>query len=1121
MDNFIAFVAGAGIALWLRRAWVKAGVPNPFRRDDRTGPVPVAPTEDVVPARSAASRLSDLIPDLTAAGDASAHPRDLTGNKTFMAAIGILGAPSTPVSVAIDYATGANYMLAAAALAALTVRADRDEAAAAIVRHFPNVYPWPAFYALQYFTKIQDRPAVGPLLIRCPEYWAAHPLLPAMFAEHFSARQAIGDTPTFLDALFTVPQDAITRVENLLRAIDHPWAHTLLADVATFRREALDRGFLESFGRFIHYDSEQQLVIEHAGIAAQLATAEAAALQPPFRSVLVVGEPRSGKTAFVRLLAGRAMARGWSVFEAGAASLMAGQQYFGQLEERLRRLTQELSVEKTVLWYAPEFLQLAASGTHSGQAASVLDQVLPAIAAGKIVLVSETTPSALTTILQKRPALRSAMELVRLPQPNDDEVDAIARAFGERLSAIARIAIDESVVETATHVARHYMGTAQMPGAALDLLKLTAQRAIAHDAARVERGDVLAALSQLTGMPQLILDDRERVDLAAVRQFFTSRVIGQDEAVDALVDRIAMLKAGLTDPGKPIGVFLFAGPTGTGKTELAKSLAQFLFGSEDRMIRLDMSEFQTAESTRKILGEPDQQSAESPSLTQRIRKQPFSVVLLDEFEKAHPNTWDLFLQVFDDGRLTDAHGQTVDFRHSIIILTSNLGAKIAAGPGLGFVSQAGGFSQDHVLRAVHQSFRPEFVNRLDAIIVFRALTRELMRGILAKELSRVLERRGLRDREWAVEWESSALEFLLDKGFSPTMGARPLKRAIDRYLLAPLAATLVEHRVPEGDQFLFVRSDGRGIQVEFVDPDAPVVEPEHDRQPVPATGSMLVPLILQPAGVRAERDALASSLQAIEKRLESAEWAALEEQLSHEMQQAGFWNAPGRFKTLARYALMDRVKAAIGTAQGLLARLDRGGARDTFSRDLLSRLASQLYVLRHGVRDAMAGAAVEVALSVQPVLDRGRETGAGVQWAERLVGMYRKWAANRHMQFDDVSPATATTPAIAVISGFGAARMLAGEPGLHLLEYEGADEEIDRAVARVRLAPTPDEIPDAPPEKHRVLLAALNAGPPPDGVVRRYRLDSAPLVRDVANGWRTGRADLVMGGHFDLFGETT
>jgi ATP-dependent Clp protease ATP-binding subunit ClpC len=656
-----------------------------------------------------------------------------------------------------------------------------------------------------------------------------------------------------------------------------------------------------------------------------------------------------------------------------------------------------------------------------------------------------------------------------------------------------------------------------MPGAAIDLLKRTAQRAAGREAARVERADVLDVLSQLTGIPPLVLDDRERLDLAALRAFFAARVIGQDEALGAVVDRIAMLKAGLIDPGKPIGVFLFAGPTGTGKTELAKTLAEFLFGSSERLIRLDMSEFQTAESTKKIVGDTDQH-ADVQSLAHRVRKQPFSVLLLDEFEKAHPNTWDLFLQVFDDGRLTDATGVTADFRHCIIILTSNLGAKIPQGLGVGFGSTAGAFSQEQVIKAVHQTFRPEFVNRLDAVIVFRPLSRELMRGILTKELKGVLERRGLRDREWAVEWESSALDFLLEKGFSPTMGARPLKRAIDRHLLAPLAATLVEHRFPQGDQFLFVRSDGRAIEVEFVDPDAPGDPATEVPETVLPARVTLPRMIVQPAGTEEERSSLGADLRRLEAMAGDEQWTATEAGIAQDMQHPGFWDRPDRFRILSRYALMDRVKAAIDTAKGLETRLVRSATNGRSSKDLVSRLASQLYVIEHGIQDISSESPVEVVLAVQPVLDASDDPSTSAAWCERLLEMYRRWAARRHMQIDEVTGAASCT-SLAVISGFGAARILARETGLHVLEYAAPAEEPARAVARVRVAATPDDAPDEGPLRQHVLITALDQAPASAAVVRRYRLDTSPLVRDVASGWRTGRAELVMDGHFDLLAD--
>ncbi len=355
-----------------------------------------------------------------------------------------------------------------------------------------------------------------------------------------------------------------------------------------------------------------------------------------------------------------------------------------------------------------------------------------------------------------------------------------------------------------------------------------------------------------------------------------------------------MLKAGLTDLDRPIGVFLFAGSTGTGKTELAKALASFLFGSPDRMARLDMSEFQTADANSKIVGQRGETG--SDSIVDRIRKQPFSVVLLDEFEKAHANTWDLFLQVFDDGRLTDANGIEADFRHCLIILTSNLGAATPAGAGLGF---ARGPDDDdveqRVMRTVAQTFRPEFVNRIDKIIVFKPLSRELMRSLLHKELAGVQERRGLRDRAWAVEWEDSAIELLLDRGFSREMGARPLKRAIDQLLLAPLAATLVERRFPKGDQFLFVRAKGPALEVEFVDPDGPAAEPaELAAEPDAGRALSLPAIVLRQTGSAAERACLASSWREIRETLESDVWAAADERLRAAMADPGFWAASAR-----------------------------------------------------------------------------------------------------------------------------------------------------------------------------------------------------------------------------------
>jgi len=534
------------------------------------------------------------------------------------------------------------------------------------------------------------------------------------------------------------------------------------------------------------------------------------------------------------------------------------------------------------------------------------------------------------------------------------------------------------------------------------------------------------------------------------------------------------------------------------------------------MIRLDMSEFQTHDSISKILGQVSA-AADAESLVSRVRKQPFSVILLDEFEKSHPMIWDLFLQAFDEGRLSDAMGQVADLRHCLIILTSNLGATAHRSLGLGFTPQADEFTKEQVLRAISQTYRPEFQNRLDKVIVFRPLTRDLMRGILKKELVALLDRRGLKDRAWAIEWESSALEFLLEKGFSPEMGARPLKRAIDQYVVAPLAAIIVEKRFPEGEQFLFVRSGGEGIQAEFVDPDAEVDAADESLPTVPAVPAQefaLASVILTPKRTQSEFQMLKAEYEEIGRTLQSAEWEELKARLTDEMASADFWTRPNRFGTLARFALMDRVKSATETANALLGRVARySRSPRPYSAELSSRLALQLHLIKEGIKDAVDDAPIEVALVIEPVFDGAGDRQATIAWCRKLVSMYRAWAAKRRMHVGELSGAgkDRDTPII-VVSGFGAHRILSPEAGLHV--YEPSEGAASRVTARVRIGIVP--LGDVPAAKERhVIVKALDDAPRPNAVVRRYR-EEPPLVRDAGGKWRTGRLDLVLGGEFDL-----
>jgi len=1116
LEHLFAVVLGLAFGLWLAaRAGWKVAWPL-ARRDQRAHPPASqsslhASTAGDAAAASLSARLHGLEAVYAPLAANLAHPRELEDQPQFAEAVTLLADQAVPVETVLQYALGANWPLACAALAALTRRADRSERSGDVVAHFEKLYPWPIHFALEYLLAVEPRPPVGDVVAGAKEWWGDNLIVPGLFRDYFARRERLGDAPTFGGALSAPYASSPDQIRAFLQRVNHGFATALMRQLDHVRRASVDRTFLATFGRFWADRKDKELLIEPAGWAEALLAAEAAALQTPTRSLLVSGEHRVGKTTFLRLLAERLDAEGWTVFEAGAADLMAGQQWFGQLEGRIQRTVEELAASKKLIWYIPDMLQMARSGTHQGQAASVLDQILPAVVSGRLIIWSEATPTSTARLLQLRPTLRGLLEAVRIEPQSQHETSELAQAWVNRLCAEAHLEVEPDCVSVALSSARQYLSAANFPGSVLDLIKLTVNRALKANTEEIGAHAIVVTLSQLTGLPVSILDTKERVDLASIRDYFTSRVIGQDEAIGAIVERIAMLKAGLNDPGKPIGVFLFAGSTGTGKTELAKTVAEYLFGSVDRMIRLDMSEFQTAETTHKILGGDD-----TDSLINRVRKQPFSVVLLDEFEKAHASIWDLFLQVFDDGRLTDTIGNVADFRHCIIILTTNLGATSHRTSGLGFAPTADTFTDSQIVRAIGQTFRPEFQNRLDKVIVFRPLTRDLMRQILKKELNRVLERRGLKYREWAVEWEASAQDFLLEKGFSPEMGARPLKRAIDQYLIAPLAATIVERRFPEGDQFVFIRSDGRAIQVDFVDPDGTPGEPlpanDGAVQPPPTLPAM----VLAPEGSHAEVQALDSECLGIARTLAAEPWEELKERLSGAMIAADFWTRPDRYETLARLALMDRVKAAVATAEGLRARLARSTDRaGKYSRELVARLALQLHLVKEGIKDAMETAPIEVALVVEPAFERTGDGEATRRWCSELLGMYRAWASNRHMQQAEIAGGGARDLPWLLISGFGAHRRLVQEVGLHILELTDDAKGASRAAARVRLAIAP--LGDLPADKFRLTLAdALARGQQPHAVVRRYRRQPSPLVRSMQGGWRTGKLDAVMRGDFDL-----
>ena len=321
---------------------------------------------------------------------------------------------------------------------------------------------------------------------------------------------------------------------------------------------------------------------------------------------------------------------------------------------------------------------------------------------------------------------------------------------------------------------------------------------------------IAAVVSRWTGIPVDKMLSSEREKLLHMEEALKRRVVGQDEAVAAVSNAIRRARAGLQDPNRPMGSFLFLGPTGVGKTELTRALAEFLFDDESAMVRIDMSEYMEKHSVARLIGAPPGYVGyeEGGSLTEAVRRRPYQVILFDEVEKANPDVFNVLLQVLDDGRLTDGQGRTVDFRNTLIVLTSNLGSEaLARLPERADVSVA----REAVMEAVRAAFRPEFLNRLDEILLFRRLSRDDMKGIVTIQVERL--KKLLADRKITIELDSAAMAWLANAGYDPVYGARPLKRVIQRELQNPLAQSILEGRIPDGSMVQVTAGDG-GLVIE-------------------------------------------------------------------------------------------------------------------------------------------------------------------------------------------------------------------------------------------------------------------------------------------------------------------
>src|ERR1700759_2989540 len=556
--------------------------------------------------------------------------------------------------------------------------------------------------------------------------------------------------------------------------------------------------------------------------------------------------------------------KGKQIYTLDLAALVAGSKYRGEFEERLKKVMKEITQRGDIILFIDELHNLVGAGAAEGaiDAASILK---PALARGELQTIGATTLDEYRKYLQRDSALARRFAQIRVDQPSPEDTVRILEGLRERYEQHHKVTISDDALEAAAELADRYISDRFLPDKAIALIHeagsrlriksmstppvyrdleeeiettrrekeaaieaqefekaanlrdqerqlTTRKRQLEDEWAEGENGErpvvgeeeIADIVSMWTGIPVFKLTEAETKKLIRMEEELHKRGIGQEVAIPAVSKAIRRSRAGIKDPKRPAGSFIFLGPSGVGKTELARTLADFLFGDEEAMVRIDMSEYMEKHAVSRLVGSPPGYIGydEGGQLTEAVRRKPYSVLLLDEIEKAHPDVFNILLQILEDGRLTDSQGRTVGFRHAIVIMTSNIGAgEISRNTPLGFAvsDDETGISYDEmkgrIMGELKKAFRPGFLNRIDDVIVVHKLTKDEIKSIVELLLRRI--RTSLAERDLQLELTEGAEDFLVGKGLDPSMGARPLRRAIQRYIEDPLADFVLQAALPE------------------------------------------------------------------------------------------------------------------------------------------------------------------------------------------------------------------------------------------------------------------------------------------------------------------------------------
>ncbi len=873
------------------------------------------------------------------------------------------------------------------------------------------------------------------------------------------------------------------------------------------------------------------------------------------KSPLLAGDSGVGKSAIVQELARRisqgqvpkelASAR---VLEVSLAGIFARTSTPRQSAELFEELLEHLAETEGTL------VHLRDAGLLQGS--SLGPVAIRFLRSGRVRFVLEAEVRRAQELLRSDEALAERLHLLVVHEPPLDRCRWILARVAEELEDALTLQIDPAACDMALRLATKFLLARRLPRSAIELLRETVAEAAGAAKERVGTEDVISRFCASTHLPRFIVDDGMPLDFPQTERFFSERLLGQSDAVATVLRSVALLKAGLSDPRRPLGVFLFAGPTGVGKTHLAKLLAEYLFGSPDRLVRLNMADYPEDGDELQLFGSSWGQTLEAKrgELTRLLDGKVFSVLLLDEFEKAHASCHDRFLQLFDEGRFVNAAGETISCNNTLIVATSNVGSETYREPPIGF---SGTRTREELIsevdRRISEAFRPEFLNRFDALCHFYPLSKVEIRRIAQREVGRVLEREGIRARGLDVEVLPEVVDLLVERGYSPLFGARFLQREIEKTLTAALAVEIARGPLLPGTPIQVVVRQGRVTA--YAQPLRAAKDPTA-QVALPAAGGTGARRRVDRRGLIEEADGWARRASAVGAAAGRGGLEKRRADLLAHSQSPNFWDdAEAAAATLrdfreieSKLLDLDRViKAALFAGRR---------AREARSEPQLAAAAKAVEDAAREVQLAEARLAAGSAAEVDEALLEicAPAEGAGVKgWIGELLHMYRAWAQKRGYEVRVVAESAEPCRAVLKLTGPGVLGFLAGERGLH---RRIDDDSKASALVRVHARPgaTPEHyvldardvrrhagsfvprvgaevsarddetgrtlhiLGEEPPTELRRIAAILllgQGGASPEA--RRYFVGRGARVEDARTGTATPRVKDVLRGELDQF----